>query len=130
MPDLFKKAQIWLHREQTRHLSQTLTYCRGDASVAICATIGRTNHELVDTSGLLTNVQSQDYLILADDLELDGEIVEPRAGDQIIEGDLSEGGRVYELMNPAGGTVWRWCDNYQTRRRVFTKFIGTTPLGV
>src|SRR4051794_36949689 len=122
MRDLLREGSAWLQRQQTRFAAQTVTFLRGDSSVSLTAQIGRTEFQLDNGNGLFTATESRDYLVRACDLMLDDIEVVPQKGDRFIEGDLADG-NVFEVLNPAGGDLWRWSDPERTRYRIHTKFV-------
>lgn len=126
MRDLFREASDWLGQQQRAFCAQTVFYVRGNDSESFPATKGKSNHEITDSSGVLTNVETVDFLIDVADLELNGTAIEPKPGDLIVEGTLSEG-IAYEVMGVAGGPPWRWADSYRTRYRIHVKYDGAYP---
>src|SRR4051794_37527237 len=121
--DLLAKASSWLEKTRAKHASQEVVYVRADSSTTLRATIGRSEFEMDEGNGLVTRVESRDYLILVDDLVLDDQPAEPQPGDRIVEGDLSDG-VVYEVMAPVGQHCWRYSDPYRQTYRVHTKYVG------
>ncbi len=121
--DLLTRGAAWLEDQRARHLSRTVTYLRGGDSVAVAATIGRTEFEQVDEYGVIHRMQSRDYLISAADLVLAGVPEQPSAGDRIRE-TAGEQIFLYEVMAPGGEPPWRYSDPYRRTLRIHTKFIG------
>jgi len=124
MPDLLKSASAWLEGKRHEHMSVPVTYSRGDASVELMATVGRTVFEVRDDYGVLEKTESRDYLVRAEDLVPDGVQVLPERGDEIRE---ANGGKVfvYEVMAPGKEPHWRYSDPYRQTLRIHTKFTGT-----
>jgi len=121
--DLLQRASAWLDRVRKASLAHTVTYRRGDQSVDVPATVGRTEFEAVDASGSLERVESRDFLILAADLVLGGAAVLPEPGDRIEETQDAVT-CVYEVMAPAREPCWRWSDPYRRTLRIHTKEVG------
>lgn len=123
MPNLLKIASAWLEGKRHEHQTGPVTYGRGDASVELMATVGRTEFEVRDDYGVLEKTESRDYLVRAEDLILDGVEVLPERGDEIRE---AEGGKVfvYEVMAPGREPHWRYSDQYRETLRIHTKFTG------
>jgi hypothetical protein len=117
--DLLEQAASWLADVRTAHLSHPVTYCRGDGSADVPATVGRTVFEIDDGSGAVERFESRDFLIAASALPVD----EPRPGDKVKE---PAGGKlvVYEVMAPGKEPCWRWSDPFRKTVRVHTKQIG------
>lgn len=124
--DLLAQGAAWLERTRTQYAAQDVHLLRGDASVAVRATVGRSVFEHTDDGGALTRTETRDYLILAADYAVSEEPDIPRPGDQILEGGL-EDGRVYEVMNPPGEPCWRWSDQHGLTYRIHTKYVGRKP---
>ena len=118
MADLLGKALGWLDEQCQRHLSQTVTYRRGEQTFAVLATVGQTSFEQADDGGAVIQQQVRDYLIRTADLQLGL----PERGDQVIE---TVGGRafVYEALPLGDEPCWRYSDPYRLRVRIHTKQV-------
>jgi len=105
-----------------RHASQSVTYCRGDASAAVQATLGRTDYEVADESGLTVQAVATDFLVAADQIVLGGAQTLPQVGDRIrlTDGDQV---KVYEVLDLAGGGHYRPSDPYGKTLRIHTKQV-------
>jgi len=127
MTDLLQKGSEWLEEQRTRHAASTVQYVRGSRSVEITATIGRTIFEVDNGYGVLVRHQSRDFLALAAELILDGELVLPQRGDRIRE---TQGQQVfvYEVMAPGKEPCWRYSDPYRKTLRIHTQQIATEVL--
>lgn len=77
-----------------------VTYHRGNSSVEVTATRGRSDFQSV-SDGQTVEIQSRtsDFLIKASDLVIGGNVITPAAGDKIrwVEGSITQ---VYEVTNP------------------------------
>lgn len=124
MGNLLQAGSAWLDAQRKAHMSSPVTYSRGEASVEVQATVGRTVFEIDDGAGILQKVESRDYLVLTADLVLDGEPTLPQAGDRIREADGAKT-FVYEVMAPGGEPVWRYSDPYRKTLRIHTKHVDT-----
>lgn len=124
MADLLQQANNWLEDQRQKHRTISVRYLRQGASVSLPATVGRTIFRTDDGYGRIQRVESRDYLIAAADLVLDGTVVTPERGDEIVE---SADGQdlIYEVMAPAGEPEWRWSDPYRSCLRIHTKHTGT-----
>lgn len=119
MPNLLGRGQRWLADMQARHVSVRVQYARAGANVCMSATPGRSEWDVADASGALFRVETRDYLIKRELLELDSVPIEPQAGDRIIEGDYT-----YEVSAPAPNVaVWHWDGPHRVRYRIHTKLI-------
>jgi len=121
--DLLEHGAAWLEDQRTRHLTRTVTYLRGNDSVNVAATIGRTEFEQADEYGVVHRTESRDFLITAADLVLADKPVLPQAGDRIRE-TAGEQVFVYEIMAPGGEPPFRYSDPYRRALRIHTKFVG------
>ena len=125
MADLLQQGLGWLEEQRTRHLTRAVTYRRGALSASVQATIGETVFRLSDPLGAEVRHVRRDYLILAEDLVLDGQTVLPERGDRIEETEGSET-QVHEVMGPGGGEPdWRYSDPYRKTLRIHTKHVAT-----
>jgi hypothetical protein len=120
--DLLEKGAQWLEAQRHKHMTRSVIYHRGNASVELQATIGRTTFEQTDEHGLVQQIESRDYLVRTADLELEGERTLPKAGDQIKEVE-SERTFVYEVMSPGGEPPFRYSDPYRQTLRIHTKYV-------
>lgn len=93
--------------------SVAVTYRRGEASVPLQATIGRSEFEEDDGAGATVRVESRDYLVDLADL---GELGLPQVGDVIDEGSYS-----YEVCPQADQPCWQWSGPGHDRLRIHTK---------
>lgn len=136
MPDLLGKSSAWLEKMRKTHLSRQVYYIRAAVGGAegwtlrVAASVGRSAFEVETSNGLFTKLESRDELITAEDLvSPEGETVEPRAGDRIVEGEL-DNGVVHEVMSPGGQPAWQWSDPGRITLRIHTKYVGKSPLRV
>ena len=133
MADLLEQASAWLDGMRARHMARSVTYCRGEQSVGVQATLGRTVFETADAYGVVEQSESRDFLIPAADLVLGDAVTLPERGDRIREAQVSEGdspGRdgktfVYEVMAPGREPCWRYSDPYRRTLRIHTKQVDT-----
>ena len=126
MSDLLETASNWLEEKRTQHASRVVTYARGEQSVEVAATVGKTTFEVDDGYGVLVRHESRDFLVLAADLVLDAEQVLPNRGDRIRE---TQGSMVYvyEVLAPGKEPCWRYSDPYRKTLRIHTKQIEVLP---
>jgi hypothetical protein len=124
MPNLLQTGSAWLADQLKTHASVDVQYERGAQQVAVKATIGRTEFELDDGSGVVVRIQSRDYLIQAADLVLGGIPSLPVAGDRIRE---TQGATtfVYEVMAPGNEPHYRFSDPFRKLLRIHTKHVAT-----
>lgn len=126
MTNLLARGVDWLGTQRKTHMSDTVTYRRGAASVQLAATIGSTEFEQDDRAGLTTREQVRDYLIAAADLVLAGATVLPARGDRIEEIDAAGTTHFYEVLPLGGGKQhYRFSDPHRVTLRIHTKLIDT-----
>lgn len=120
MSDMLADAAAWLSDIRRTHVSQAVTYVRGDLTVEVQATVGSTKFPLNTDDGGTIEYVARDYIIAVEDLVFgSGDPVEPQRGDKIIEGD-----RTYECMGPGGGEQdWRYSDPHHLAYRIHTKQV-------
>ncbi|HUU82011.1 MAG TPA: hypothetical protein VM243_00785 [Phycisphaerae bacterium] len=122
--DLLKTGSDWLGAQRKAHASSEVRYVRGADPVDVQATVGRTVFEVDTGDGVVERWEARDYLIVAADLILGGEIVTPEVGDQIRE---TQGDKVYvyEVLAPGAEPCWRYSDPWRATLRVHTKLVDT-----
>ena len=116
MPNLLAQGAAWLEQQRTKHLTTTVTYVRNDVQIAVPATIGRTKYEAEDGQVVRIEFTDRDFLVLAADLVLNGQVTEPDRGDLIREGP-----REFEVTSdpsppipPLAERSWRSCRQSKT----------------
>jgi len=125
MADLLEQGATWLNQQRHEHLSRPVIYQRGESSVQLQATIGRTEHDVENGYGVLEKFESRDFIVRSEDLVLDGHVVLPRRGDRIIE-THGESLLTYEVMAPGSGSShFKYADAYRNSLRIHTKQVGT-----
>jgi hypothetical protein len=115
----------WLEQNRTDTRTDSLTVRRGSSSASVRASVGTRSHEIDGGDGLVTKIESHDYLVLATDYVFDGVATVPMAGDRFIEGDM-----VFVVMAPdSAHQVWQWSDAFQKTYRIHTKKVGPATSG-
>ena len=122
--NLLERASNWLEDRRTEHATSTVTYQRGNDTVVVSASIGRTLFEVDNGFGVLERTESRDFLVLTDDLVLGGVGTLPERGDRVREtqGSVTF---TYEVMAPGKEPPWRYSDAYRRTLRIHTKLTGT-----
>jgi len=119
--DILSSGLDWLENQRKEHMTTTVTYRRpGHPATNISASLGLTNFEAVDESGIRVESVRMDFLINESDLTLGGEQIDPEAGDEI---DVTIGGqsRTYEVRKMAGEGEWRWVDPHSGLMRIHAR---------
>lgn len=101
-----------------------VTYWRGNQSVTLTATIGRTRRDQQTHDGVITKREVRDYLIDVADLVIDGQQVIPHIDDEIRE-ESAGTIFVYRLSSPGGDEAeFRYSDRHRVTWRIHTQLIG------
>ena len=117
MTNLLKKGIEFLADKLKVHASETVIYKRGLDTVNIQATVGKTNYQIEDDSGLKIGGEIVDFIFQTVDLVINGSLTIPKTGDR-VEVD----GRIYEALFINDG-CWRYSDPYRKIIRFHTKEI-------
>ncbi len=119
MPDFLATASAWLDSVNREQVSQSVILKIGAAeSATIAATIGSTDFTEANEEGIVSTFQARDYLIAVADYAIDGVVLKPEPGQQIVEA-----GRTYELVSPGDEPCARYSDASQLMWRIHTKLI-------
>lgn len=119
MSALFAAAIAAAQRAQAHVLGGPIVYARGEASVEISATFGRSEFVVESSGSVRTEHTDRDFLFLAAALILGGAVTTPRKGDRITVGS-----EVFEALPVDGQQCFRPSDSQGLRIRVFTKKVG------
>jgi len=124
MLDLMRWGSDWLEEQRNALMARPVTYVRGNQSIDLPASIGRTIFRLDKGSGATERYEARDYLILSRDLILGGTPTLPLRGDRIRE---AAGNRifVYEVLAPGNEPHFKYSDGYRKTLRVHTKLVAT-----
>jgi hypothetical protein len=118
--DLLAAGASWLAGQLKTAAGRDVTYRRNGQDVTVTATIGRSQFESQNQSGVIENWESRDYLLPLADLPFG----EPLRGDVLVEaigGDVLE----FEVAAPRGVPVFHFGDAFRSIVRVHTKAIET-----
>ena len=122
MTDMLQQAVDWLDGVRTSHLSQLVTYQRGEESVQLSATLGSTGYEVSDDFGATVQARTTDFIVSADALVLDGQQAMPQPGDRI---SVTTGAKVlvFEVLALPGGEHYRPADPHGRMLRIHAKQV-------
>lgn len=125
MSNLLQTGLSWLADQAAAYASETVTYSRdGVGSVTLSAVLGSQLLRVSDGRGN-TKVEraDRDFIIVAADLVLGGQVTLPQRGDQIY---LTLGGVIerFDVMPVGSEAAWRYSDAHKLRLRVHTKSMG------
>jgi hypothetical protein len=124
MANLFEQGAAWLADQLKTHASVQVVYQRGALQITVQATIGKTEFEIDNGSGIIQRFQSRDYLIQTADLKPGGIPTLPVAGDRIRE-TVGDQVLVYEVLAPGDEPHFRFSDPFRKLLRIHTKHVGT-----
>ncbi len=127
MTDLLQKGSAWLTEQMQKFAAQPVVYVRGNQSLPVQATIGRTEFDEADAYGVVQRVVSRDYLFPASALATLTGSNRPQRGDEVQEtrdGVLHR----YQVIAPQGEPHWRYADAFQLVLRVHTKLLSEETL--
>jgi hypothetical protein len=121
--DLLQRGLEWLERERVQHATRNVHYVRAGEAILVRASVGKTVFELQNDYGISERTETRDFLILARDLVLGGQVVTPLRGDHVRE---RQGRKVYvyEVMAPGREPEWRYSDLYRHTLRIHTRQVG------
>lgn len=119
MSNLLRTGMEFLQTTRKAFLADEVTYTRGSDSItSLKATHGKTTYESTNSEGVVVGAVSDDFIVTAEDLVISGNTIEPRVGDTITDGD-----RVFAVMNIAGEGCWRNSDPFGLAIRIHTKQV-------
>lgn len=125
MADLLQAGETLLTTVRKASVSVEVEYRRSGAEpVTVSATIGATRTEQAQADGVVTEHNVRDYLILAEDLVIDGSLSTPMKGDKIAQ----DSGTFYDLFEvlPIGDAPeYELSGPYRKTYRIHTKHVGT-----
>ena len=124
MTDILERGSNWLEDQRVAHASRPVIYQRGESTVEVPASIGRTEFEIDNGVGILERTESRDFLVPAVSLVLNDTQTLPKRGDRIRE-TIGTVTFTYEVMAPGKEPPWRYSDAYRRTLRIHTKLIGT-----
>ena len=122
MTDQLNTAVGWLAGMMSESMARTVTYARGEDTVEIAATVGRTEFLVAGDDGSQFAVESRDYVFTAEDLVLDETVTLPERGDRITD-TVAGAEHVYEVMAPGGLQHFRLSGPDNNLCRVHTNLI-------
>lgn len=113
MADLLSSGAAWLAGQLKTAAGSIVAYSRNGESVDVVATIGRSEFEAANQSGVVERWESRDFLITTADLPFGL----PQRGDEIVE---SRNGELvtYEVASPRGVPEWHYGDAFGSIVRV------------
>ena len=121
--NMMRSGLAWLNRQRDAFCAETVEYIHYEGeipfAVRLNATRGRTIFRAEDGYGIVTRVQSVDFIVSASDL-----VMMPEKGDEIVFDGLR-----YEVLAPNNEPVWRYSGNGEEMVRIHTKCVGKVDYG-
>lgn len=117
---LIDDAFDWLNSQLKTHESRTVTYwALGDSVTITQATMGQTRTELDNGDGAVVEGRVIDWLIDAEDIEIDGTVILPEPGHSIID---SSGEKTieYQITDMGNEPCFRYVDRRHKKLRIHT----------
>lgn len=114
----------WLQSQLAEHASTAVTYVRGTDQIEVPdAVLGKSTFESQDVAGGITARSILlDWLISPSRLEIQGQSIEPAAGDEIwhVSGSTT---RRYQVVPLGMEPCWRWSGPSRDRMRIHVQEI-------
>jgi len=104
----------------------SVTYCRGEHSVVLTATVGKSQIDAPDKNGVVTILNARDFMFAAAALILDGEVVLPESGDRVLQ-TIGTTDYLYSVLKMPGQNSYDFSDSGKTQIRVHTLLKSATP---
>jgi len=122
--NIIRQGAEWMRGMRKAYTAVRVTYTRGDASVALDVSIGKSLIETDDGHGATIVVERRDFIIPVADLVLGGERVKPLAGDQIRE-TVDDVVHVHEVMGAGKEPPAVYGDGHKLTWRAHTAQVDT-----
>lgn len=124
MSDLMRWASDWKRAKRKETLASDIQYRRGSDTIDIRATLGHSEHESINSHGVVDLIRSRDFIIDRADLTFGGVHVEPQRGDLIVL-EIDGTSATFEVFSPDGSesAFFTATNKYETVWRVHTKRV-------
>lgn len=115
MADMLRTGAAWLSAQLKAAAGTPVVYRRGAEEVEVIATVGQSQFEATNQSGVVERWESRDYLVSTADLPFG----DPKRGDVIVE---NSGGLYveHEVASPRGVPEWHYGDAFRSIVRIHT----------
>ena len=123
MTNLLQRGATWLGGKLKTAGGRSVTYCRGSRRVTITATPQMHQRTVVGEDGIETVVSIYSWVIVAAELVLSGELVEPQRGDYMTETLNNEPVEWQLLPVNDSNDLWEWLDSSKILLLVHTKKV-------
>lgn len=127
MGNMLEDGAAFLQRHRSASMSREVEYRRGSDSTRLLVSVGTSEYEQADDSGVVQRFAERDFLFAPEDLILSGGQTLPKVGDLIID-TIDGEAHGYEVRPPGGGgpsdPPFRYSDPYRRAIRCHTKSVG------
>ena len=124
MANIIRQGAEWMRGIRKAYTAVRITYTRGDASVALDVSAGKSQVEIDDGHGATIVVERRDFIIPVADLVLGGERTKPQGGDEIRE-TVADVVHVHEVMGAGKEPLVEYADGHKLTWRVHTAQVDT-----
>lgn len=111
--NMLKKGSIFLNDKMNNKGTETIEYITGNTRRTVKATLGSTNYPAMDTNGMVTEIESRDFIVQVTFL-----VDKPLRGDKIKYNN-----ETYEVMSLPNMDVVRFSDTFKKKYRIHTKLV-------
>jgi len=115
MSDLLASGASWLADQLAAGAAKSCRYYRGMDYGVVNATIGRSQFEAQNTSGVIETWQSHDFIVRSGMLPFG----DPMRGDRIVE-TLNGVDVTFEVASPHNTAWWEYADSFRQTVRIHT----------
>jgi hypothetical protein len=120
MAGLLSRGSSWLSSRLQAEAVQ-VTYRRGNDSIDALAVVpGNTRHDELGAEAANVTSRDRDWIVLAADLVIGGQRVEPERGDEIDWIDATGIMRTFCVLERPGDRCFRYTDQTMQRVRIYT----------
>ena len=113
--DMLADGLAWYAGQIKSYATQSVQYFRGTNFAVLKASVGQSQFQTQNTSGIIESWETRDYTCLTSDLPFG----EPRRGDYIVE-TRNGISTQYEVSSPSGLPLFRYGDAFRNTVRIHT----------
>lgn len=111
--NMLKKGSAFLNKKMNNSGTESCEYITGNIRRPVRATLGHTHYPAMDNNGMVTEIESRDFII---DISL--LVGKPKRGDTIRYNNEN-----YEVMSLPNEDVVRFSDTFKKKYRIHTKLV-------
>lgn len=117
MPTLGSRGASWLGQRLDAAMGVAIKYRRDAGDCELTAVPGRRASEDIGADGAAITSTDHDWIVDPALLVIDGEAIEPRAGDLIV---TTSDDKTFVVVYADGEHCWRYTDQFRQRIRIHT----------